>query len=68
MSFLMDLSYGPVCFFLLPKEMWTSGEKPKGAGVFHSAGQSRVDNSVLALPSIRFAWNFYQIISGTKYE
>ena len=23
---------------------------------------------VLALPSIRFSWNFYQIISGTKYE
>ena len=23
---------------------------------------------VLALPSIRFSWNFYPIISGTKYE
>ena len=23
---------------------------------------------VLALPNIRFSWNFYQIISGTKYE
>ena len=40
----------------------------KGAGAFHSAGQSKEGNLVLALPSIRFAWNFYQIISGTKYE
>ena len=40
----------------------------KGAGSFHSAGQSKEGTLVLALPSIRFAWNFYQIISGTKYE
>ena len=40
----------------------------KGAGYFHSAGQSKEGNLVLALPSIRFSWNFYQIISGTKYE
>ena len=41
---------------------------PKGAGAFHSASQSKEGNLVLALPSIRFSWNFYQIISGTKYE
>ena len=40
----------------------------KGAGTFHSAGQSKEDNLVLTLPSIRFSLNFYQIISGTKYE
>ena len=40
----------------------------KGAGTFHSAGQSEEGNLVLALPSIRFSRNFYQIISGTKYE
>ena len=38
----------------------------KGAGYFHSAGQSRAllrrGNLVLALPSIQFSWNFYQII------
>ena len=28
----------------------------------------RGGNLVWALPSIRFSWNFYQIISGTKYE
>ena len=41
--------------------------KFKGAGTFHSAGQSKEGNLVLALPSIRFSWNFYQIICGTKY-
>ena len=40
----------------------------KGAGTFHSAGQSKEGNLVLALPTIRFSWNFYQIISDTKYE
>ena len=32
----------------------------KGAGAFHSASQSKEGNLVLALPSIKFAWNFYQ--------
>ena len=40
----------------------------KGAGAFHSASQSKEGQLVLALPNIRFSWNFYQIISGTKYE
>ena len=40
----------------------------KGAGAFHSAGESKEGKFVLVLPSIRFSWNFYQIISGTKYE
>ena len=42
--------------------------KFKGAGTFHSAGQSKQGNLVFALPSIQFSWNFYQIISDTKYE
>ena len=40
----------------------------KGAGAFHSAGQSKEGDLVLALQCIRFSWNFYQIISGTRYE
>ena len=43
------------------------GKIPKD-GTFHSASQSKEGNLVLALPTIRFAWNFHQIISGTKYE
>ena len=39
------------------------GQLYKGAGTFHSAGQSKEGNLVLALPTIRFSWNFYQIIS-----
>ena len=31
----------------------------KGTGAFHSAGQSKEGNLVLALSSIRFSWNFY---------
>ena len=30
--------------------------------------KARRGKLVLALPNIRFSWNFYQIISGTKYE
>ena len=30
----------------------------KGAGAFHSAGQSKEGKFVLVLPSIRFSWNF----------
>ena len=44
------------------------GQLYKGAGTFHSAGQSKEGNLVLALPTIRFSWNFYQIISDAKYE
>ena len=40
----------------------------KGAGYFHSASQSKGGNLVLTLLSIRFSRNFYQIISGTKYD
>ena len=41
-------------------------QKHFGAGIFRSASQSRlVGKLVLALLSIRFAWNFYQMISGT---
>ena len=40
----------------------------KGAGTFHSTSQRKEGILVLALPSIRFSWNFYQIISGTIYE
>ena len=54
-----------VCKDGLREHTWTFNGK--GAGFFHSAGQSK-GNLVLALPSIRFAWNFYQIISGTEYE
>ena len=36
----------------------------KGAGAFHSAGQSKEGKFVLVLPSIRFSWNFYQIMAG----
>ena len=40
-------------------------QKHFGAGIFRSASQSRlVGKLVLALLSIRFAWNFYQMISG----
>ena len=40
----------------------------KGAGTFHWGSQSKGGNFVLTLLSIRFSRNFYQIISGTKYE
>ena len=39
----------------------------KGAGYFHSPGQSKGGSLVLELLSIWFSWNFYQIISGIKY-
>ena len=40
----------------------------KGLASFTQLVKVRGGNLVLALPSIRFWWNFYQIISGTKYE
>ena len=53
------------CLKLVPKILPSC---PKGAGYFHSASQRKEGKLVLTLPSIRFSWNFYQIISGTKYE
>ena len=49
-------------------QIFKLGQTAKGAGTFHSAGQSKKGNLVLALLSIWFSWNFYQIIFGTKYE
>ena len=40
----------------------------KGLSSFTQLVKVRGGNLVLALPSIQFSWNFYQIISGTKYE
>ena len=40
----------------------------KGLISFTQLVKVRGGNLVWALPSIRFSWNFYQIISGTKYE
>ena len=40
----------------------------KGLVPFTQLVKVRRGKLVLALPSIRFSWNFYQIISGTKYE
>ena len=42
--------------------------KWKGPVPFTQQVKVRRGKLVLALPSIRFLWNFYQIISGTKYE
>ena len=42
--------------------------KFKGAGTFHSAGQSKEGKLVLALLSIWLLWNFYKVISDTKNE
>ena len=42
--------------------------KPKELVPFTQLVKVRRGKLVLALPSIRFSWNFYQIISGTKYE
>ena len=41
---------------------------PKGLTSFTQLVKVREGNLVLALPSIRFSWNLYQVISGTKYE
>ena len=40
----------------------------KGLVTFTQLVKVRRGQLVLALPNIRFSWNFYQIISGTKYE
>ena len=40
----------------------------KGLATFTQLVKVRGVNLVWALPSIRFSWNFYQIISGTNYE
>ena len=45
-----------------------SVKKSKGLVPFTQLVKVRRGKLVLALPSIRFSWNFYQIISGTKYE
>ena len=42
--------------------------KWKGPVPFTQQVKVRRGKLVLALPSIRFLWNFYQIIPGTKYE
>ena len=43
-------------------------ETSKGPVPFTQLVKVRRGKLVLALTSIRFSWNFYQIISGTKYE
>ena len=45
-----------------------SGKLIKELVPFTQLVKVRRGKLVLALPSIRFSWNFYQIISGTKYE
>ena len=45
-----------------------STHSTKGLVPFTQLVKVRRGKLVLALPSIRFSWNFYQIISGTKYE
>ena len=51
----------------LRKGVRNNGET-KGLASITQLVKVRRGKLVLALPSIRFSWNFYQIISGTKYE
>ena len=49
-------------------EKGVQAELIKWAGTFHSTSERKENIFVLALPIFRFSWNFYQIISCTKYE
>ena len=49
-------------------EFWISWWRSKELVPFTQLVKLRRGQLVLALPNIWFSWNFYQIISGTKYE
>ena len=51
-----------------PQIQHQNGQTKEGLACFTQLVKVRGGNLVLALSSIRFSWNFYHIISGTKYE
>ena len=52
---------------VIPDLIWFKIQIQKGAGTTHSAGQSEGGNLVMALPSIRFSWNFYQVSNKNRF-
>ena len=66
--YMGHLPYSAIFFGKIAKFDWPPPQVSKGLATLTQLVKLRRGKLVLTLPNIRFGRNFYQIISGTKYE